>query len=158
MTDKKGTEKESSPLELSPAERTDQELVRRDKMQKLSREGIDLFPHKVDVTHAIFEIVSEYAELTHDELEERDIKVIVPGRILSIRKMGRACFFHLADSRAKLQVYLRADKIGKAKFDQFNLFFRYFSCNSFNFRGAFFRRCLDIFIIYPGPICHIHLF
>jgi len=122
MTDKKGTEKESGPLELPPADRTDQELVRRDKMQKLSQEGIDLFPHKVDVTHAIFEIVSEYAELTHDELEERDVKVIVPGRILSIRKMGRACFFHLADSRAKLQVYLREDKIGKTKFDQFSLF------------------------------------
>ncbi len=45
MTDKKGTEKESGPIELPPADRTDQELVRRDKMQKLSQEGIDLFPH-----------------------------------------------------------------------------------------------------------------
>jgi lysyl-tRNA synthetase class 2 len=122
MTDKKGTEKENAPLESAPSERTEQEVIRREKMQKLAQEGIDLFPHKVNVTHAICDIVSDYAEMSHDALEEREIKVIVPGRILSIRKMGRACFFHISDSRARLQVYLREDKMGKAKFDQFGLF------------------------------------
>ena len=58
MTDKKGTEKENSSQELTPSERTEQELVRREKMHKLSQEGIDLFPHKVEITHTIFDIVS----------------------------------------------------------------------------------------------------
>jgi len=122
MTDKKALEQDNGLLELTGSDRTEQELVRREKMRKLSQEGIDLFPHKVEVTHDIFDVVSEYAELTHDELEEKKVGIRVPGRILSIRKMGRACFFHMADSRAKLQVYLREDKIGKAKFDLFSLF------------------------------------
>jgi len=121
MVDKKRTEKETESLQTPFAERTEQELVRREKMQKLAQEGIDLFPHKVNVTHSVFDIVSEYVELAHDALEGKKVEVIVPGRILSIRKMGRACFFHIADSRAKIQVYLREDKIGKSKFDEFSL-------------------------------------
>jgi lysyl-tRNA synthetase class 2 len=90
-------------------------------MQKLAQEGIDLFPHKVEMTHTIFDIVFAYTGLTNEKLEKKDISAVVPGRILSIRKMGRAIFFHLADSRSKLQVYLREDKLGKAKFSQFSL-------------------------------------
>jgi len=102
-------------------EKTEQELVRREKMQKLAQEGIELFPRKVDKTHAISDIVSQYTDLTGEEVEEKDISAVVPGRILSIRKMGRAIFLHIADSRAKLQAYLREDKLGKEKFSQFSL-------------------------------------
>lgn len=121
MTDKKRVDLANDSKELTHSNRTEQELVRREKMKKLSLEGIDLFPHKVSVSHTIFEIVSEYTDLTGDTLDEKKIKVNAPGRILSIRKMGRACFFHLADSRAKLQVYIRKDQVDKTKFDQFSL-------------------------------------
>jgi lysyl-tRNA synthetase class 2 len=103
------------------SEKTEQEVVRRDKMQKLAQEGVELFPHKVEKTHVVFDIVSQYADLTNEELEAKKISAVVPGRILSIRKMGRAIFLHIADSRAKLQVYLREDKLGKEKFSQFFL-------------------------------------
>lgn len=121
MTEKKEKTK-SDPLEEQDlSEKTEQELVRREKMQKLAQEGVELFPHKVEMTHVVSEIVSQYADLTNEELEEKDISATVPGRILSIRKMGRAIFLHIADSRAKLQVYLREDKLGKEKFVQFSL-------------------------------------
>jgi lysyl-tRNA synthetase class 2 len=103
------------------SDKTEQELVRREKMQKLAQEGIELFPHKVEMTHVIFDIVSNYTNLTNEELEKKEVSVVVPGRILSIRKMGRAIFSHIADSRAKLQVYLREDKLGKEKYAQFSL-------------------------------------
>lgn len=110
------------PLEeFNRSEKTEQELVRREKMHKLAQEGIELFPRKVEMTHSVFDIVSQYADLAHEELEEKKVGAIVPGRILSIRKMGRAIFLHIADSRAKLQVYLREDKLGKEKFSQFSL-------------------------------------
>ncbi|MEE9503397.1 MAG: lysine--tRNA ligase [Candidatus Aminicenantaceae bacterium] len=103
------------------SEKTEQEVVRGHKMQKLAQEGVELFPHKVEKTHVVFDIVSQYADLTNEELEAKKISAVVPGRILSIRKMGRATFLHIADSRAKLQVYLREDKLGKEKFSQFSL-------------------------------------
>jgi lysyl-tRNA synthetase class 2 len=121
MTEKK-EQTQPDPLEEQDlSEKTEQELVRREKMQKLAQGGVELFPHKVEMTHVVSDIVSQYADLTNEELEEKEISAIVPGRILSIRKMGRAIFLHIADSRAKLQVYLREDKLGKEKFSQFSL-------------------------------------
>ncbi|MGD9344451.1 MAG: lysine--tRNA ligase [Candidatus Aminicenantes bacterium] len=121
MTEKKEKAQSDHPGDQPLSEKTEQELVRREKMQKLAREGVELFPHKVEMTHTIFDIVSQYKDLTNEELEAKKISVIVPGRILSIRKMGRAIFFHIADSRTKLQVYLREDKLGEEKFSQFSL-------------------------------------
>jgi lysyl-tRNA synthetase class 2 len=121
MTEKK-EKTQPDPLEKRDlSEKTEQELVRREKMQKLSQEGVELFPRKVEMTHLVFDIVSQFTDLTNEELEEKGISAVVPGRILSIRKMGRAIFLHIADSRAKLQVYLREDKLGKDKFSQFSL-------------------------------------
>lgn len=121
MTEKKEKTKPDPQEAQDLSDKTEQELVRREKMQKLEQQGIELFPYKVEMTHVIFDIVSTYADLTNEELEEKNISVIVPGRILSIRKMGRAIFFHIADSRTELQVYLREDKLGPEKFSQFSL-------------------------------------
>ncbi len=121
MTEKKERTQPDPQEEQDLSDKTEQELVRREKMKKLAKEGVELFPYKVEMTHAIFDVVSEYSGLTSEELERKNISVIVPGRILSIRKMGRAIFFHIADSREKLQVYLREDKLGKEKFSRFSL-------------------------------------
>ncbi len=121
MAEKKERTQPASLEEKELTEKSEQELVRRDKMQKLAQEGVELFPYKVEMTHYIFDIVQKYADLTHEELEGKKISVTVPGRILSIRKMGRAIFLHIADSRAKLQAYMREDKLGKEKFSLFSM-------------------------------------
>ena len=100
---------------------TEQEIVRKEKLEKLSQAGIDLFPHKVNITHSILEILSKFSDLKRETLETKRQKVLVPGRIISIRKMGRAIFFHIKDSRGKLQAYLREDKVGKKTFKIFSL-------------------------------------
>jgi len=109
------TEKRNERAKLS-----EQEIVRKEKMAKLAEEGIELFPHKIEATHSVYEVVSEYAEVSKEELEDQKVKVYVPGRIISIRNMGRAVFFHIADSQAKLQIYLREDHLGKKQFGLFS--------------------------------------
>ncbi len=99
----------------------EQENVRLQKMAKLAEAGKDLFPHKIEITHTVSEIVSTYGELPEDELKDQDVHIVVPGRIMSIRKMGRAVFFHVSDSRVQLQGYLREDKVGKEEFQLFSL-------------------------------------
>jgi len=100
----------------------DQELARRDKLQKLAERGVDLFPHKVDRTHSVAGIVAEFSTLPKEELEEKTQAVMVPGRILTIRKMGRATFFHISDGRSRLQVYIREDVAGAGNYELFSLF------------------------------------
>lgn len=99
----------------------EQEAVRREKMRKLAEAGVELFPHKISMTHSIHDIVEAYKDRSAEELEAAGVRVTVPGRIIAIRKMGRAVFFHINDSEAKLQAYIRADKVDGEQFERFAL-------------------------------------
>ena len=121
MIEKKVPPEEENVNKREESKKTDQEASRQVKVERLSREGIDLFPHNVKTTHSASDIVESFSPLSKEELEEKKVIVIVPGRIMSIRRMGRATFFHIADSRSRLQVYLREDKIGKKNYQLFSL-------------------------------------
>ena len=121
MVEKKSSTKKESMDQSQEMKISDQEIARKDKMEKLAQENIDLFPRKVESTHSVYEIVEAFSSLTSDKLEKKKEKVVVPGRVISIRKMGRATFFHIIDSRSRLQVYIREDKVGKKNYSLFSL-------------------------------------
>jgi len=81
--------KNNEPVEL------DQDVARREKYRKLGQAGVPLFPYTASRTHEVAEIVGAYACLSAEEIEAKRAAVVVPGRILCIRKMGRATFFHI---------------------------------------------------------------
>jgi len=110
------------PAEVDDEKESEQEAVRRDKLAKLAGEAIDLFPAKVERTHSAFEVVRDFASLTKDDLEARGLALAVPGRIMSVRRMGRATFFHISDGRARLQAYIREDVAGPKAYEVFHLF------------------------------------
>jgi lysyl-tRNA synthetase class 2 len=99
----------------------DQDVARREKYRKLREAGVELFPYTAAKTHAIKDIVETFGGLTAEELEAKKASVVVPGRILSVRKMGRATFFHVSDGRSRLQAYIREDKPGSAAYELFGL-------------------------------------
>lgn len=121
MGEKKKASNQQSPRKVLKPKKIDQEIAREKKMEELHREGIELFPHSVKITHSIFDIVSGFSSASKEELEKKKKEVIVPGRIISIRHMGRATFFHIADSKAKIQAYLREDRAGKKNYELFSL-------------------------------------
>jgi lysyl-tRNA synthetase class 2 len=122
MTEKKPKPKKDQQSKSDELKFIDQEIVRKEKLEKLASEGIDIFPHKTEKSHSVFEVVSNFASLTKETLEGQKVKVAVPGRILSIRGMGRATFFHISDGQGKLQAYLREDMVGKKNYKLFSLF------------------------------------
>ncbi len=99
----------------------DQDVARREKYRKLGQAGVPLFPYTAARTHDAADVVRAFAGLAPAELEERKIAVVVPGRILSIRKMGRATFFHVSDGRERLQAYIREDQVGAEAYGRFGL-------------------------------------
>jgi lysyl-tRNA synthetase, class II len=101
---------------------TDQDIARREKFRRLGQEGVPLFPYKAEPTHAVHEIVTAFAALSKEDLEGKKQAVEAAGRILTIRKMGRATFFHISDGRARLQAYLREDVAGAKAYELFSLF------------------------------------
>ena len=82
---------------------SEQEIIRREKLQKLTELGIDAFPaaeYKItDTTKSI------------KENFEEGKKVIIAGRLMSRRIMGAASFAELQDSEGKIQVYFNRDEI-----------------------------------------------
>ena len=80
-----------------------------------------LFPYRYDWSHTVSDIVGSYAGLSAGELDSRKIEVRVPGRIMAVRKMGRATFLHVSDGRTRLQAYFREDIVGKKAYELFSL-------------------------------------
>jgi len=119
MADPKATNQKPQPTDEQ--KKTDQEASRLEKIERLRLEGVDLFPYKAEITHTVDEVVRSFSERSADDLAEKKISVVVPGRIVAIRKMGRATFSTISDGRARLQIYLREDQLGKKGYEVFSL-------------------------------------
>lgn len=82
---------------------SEQELIRREKLEKLRAHGINPYPaalYPVDATSA--SIKSNY---------EEGKKVVVAGRLMSRRIQGKASFAEVQDSAGRIQVYFNRDEI-----------------------------------------------
>ena len=84
---------------------SEQELVRRESLQKLRDLGVDPYPADLfDVN-----ITSKQIKEKHKEGEE--LNVVLAGRLMSRRIMGKASFAELQDSDGKIQIYVNRDEI-----------------------------------------------
>ncbi|MCL2370800.1 MAG: lysine--tRNA ligase [Firmicutes bacterium] len=86
--------------------------VRLNKLQAAKDSGCDPFEIvKFDKTHVSSEILKKQSKLMGSA-------VTVAGRIVSRRLMGKASFAHVMDGGGKIQVYLKADVLGDAKYEE----------------------------------------
>ena len=69
---------------------TEQELVRREKAEKIKSMGLDPFGERFDRTGYAKEINEKYKDIPHDDFENINDIYTVAGRIMFIRKMGKA--------------------------------------------------------------------
>lgn len=98
---------------------TDQELARREKMNRIKDMNLDPFSHRFDRTNNSAEIKEKYGSIEHDELENMDIHVSVAGRIMFMRKMGKASFFTIKDRFGQIQVYISINDVGEEAYTLF---------------------------------------
>ena len=98
---------------------TEQEIVRRGKLDKLREIGLDPFGQRYDRSDYASDIVEKYKDVEHDKFEDMDDTAKVAGRIMFIRKMGKASFFTIKDKTGTIQIYISINDIGE---DSYNLF------------------------------------
>jgi len=103
-------------------ELSEQELVRREKMQEMFDLGMDPFGSAFKRTHKASELKGLYGEFTKEELEakEKETAVTVAGRIMTKRGKGKAGFSHIQDVSGQIQIYVRQDEIGEEAYALFN--------------------------------------
>jgi lysyl-tRNA synthetase class 2 len=104
---------------MSHEELNDQLRVRREKLNKLREMGIDPFGKRFERTHKAQELFDLYGDLSKEELEEKQIKVAVAGRIMTKRGKGKAGFAHIQDVTGQIQIYVREDEVGEEQYELF---------------------------------------
>ena len=100
---------------MNVLELSEQEIIRRQCLQELRNMGIDPYP------------AAAYSTEIKDEFKDDDEKreVVIAGRMMSRRIMGKASFAELQDSKGRIQVYISRDEIcpGENK-DLYNVVFK----------------------------------
>lgn len=98
---------------------TEQELVRREKLKNIRELGIDPFGQKFDRTAFASDVKEKYKDVPHDEFENREDIVTVAGRIMFIRKMGKASFMSIKDKTGNIQIYISINDVGEETYTLF---------------------------------------
>ncbi|XOF33231.1 MAG: lysine--tRNA ligase [Candidatus Electrothrix sp. YB6] len=91
---------------------------RREKAQTLSEAGVNLFSNSFKDPQPVREILPLANALEPESHAPGNTVYRVAGRIMSLRKFGKAAFFHLQDETGRMQIYARRDLLG----EEFQLF------------------------------------
>jgi lysyl-tRNA synthetase class 2 len=87
---------------------SEQELIRREKLQKLTEQGIDAFPAPLyPVSHYSIDIKEQFTE----ETKEQFAQVCLAGRVMSINDKGKVFFIKIQDTKGIFQLYVKRDEI-----------------------------------------------
>jgi len=100
---------------------TDQEQARRDKLAKYKELGVDPFGEKFERSDLIKSVRAKCEGKTNEELEAKPVYVTVAGRIMALRRMGKASFMNIKDVTGNIQVYVGIDVVGEQTYTIFKL-------------------------------------
>ena len=98
--------------EIVNQEINEQKQVRLDKLNELKSKGINPFGGRYERTHTTCQILNSFAELEGKS-------VAIAGRIMAIRRMGKASFAHIQDVSGQIQIYVRLNDVGEDLYDLF---------------------------------------
>ena len=87
---------------------------RIEKLNKLREMGFEPFPHKFKPTHKSAEILKNFKKL-----EKKN--VCIAGRIMALRKMGKASFIQVMDDTGQIQIFIKRDNVGEKIYEAFKL-------------------------------------
>ena len=90
-------------------------LIKRryEELDELKNKGIETFAYSFDTDTYSEDIKNDFVKY-----ENKDVRLA--GRIMTIRRMGKASFAHIMDQKGRIQIYLKKDDIGE-NYDAFRL-------------------------------------
>lgn len=87
---------------------------RLEKLKKIIDSGVNPYPYSYSASHKSENILK-------DEKKLEGKTVTIAGRLMSLRKMGKASFCHVQDDKGRIQIYVRRDDIGVDAYQNFKL-------------------------------------
>ncbi len=99
---------------------TEQEMVRREKLDFLEQKNITPFGQKFQRNTTTKIIHDTYDEYSKETLSDMDLPTLkLAGRIMTKRGKGKAGFAHIMDQHGQIQIYIRLDALGEDMFEVF---------------------------------------
>ncbi len=92
---------------------------RREKADALAEMGVNLYSNTFSPANLIRDILPKGNDLAAEKTDETRFTYSIAGRILSMRKFGKAAFCHIADGSGKMQVYIKKETLGDEVFATF---------------------------------------
>jgi lysyl-tRNA synthetase, class II len=89
---------------------------RREKADSLADLGVNLYSNAFKPANRIKELLPKGEHLAAETQDETNYTYSIAGRILSMRKFGKAAFLHVVDSSGRMQIYIKKDSIGDERF------------------------------------------
>ncbi|MDD4836351.1 MAG: lysine--tRNA ligase [Dethiosulfovibrio sp.] len=94
-----------------------EEEILRQRLDKLGRlreeEGYDPYVHETwDVKHTLNQIRAEHDDIEVDQ-NRKDVELSVAGRLMTVRKQGKASFANVQDETGNMQLYFQLDAMGE---------------------------------------------
>jgi lysyl-tRNA synthetase class 2 len=97
-------------------DQNEQVNIRLDKLRRLREMGVNPYPYRFAVTHEARELLAQ-----GDALIASGEEVALAGRLIALRRQGKAAFGHVKDNHTRIQIYLRQDEVGPEAFAVFDL-------------------------------------
>ncbi len=91
-------------------EQRSQRIQRLDTLRTL---GVQPYGTRFEVTHDLRPLIALYGAKSKAELDRENIRCRIAGRILALRRFGKAAFAALQDGPDQMQVYLKRDLLGE---------------------------------------------
>ena len=94
-------------------EANDQRQQRIKKLEELRSLGVNPFGTHFEVTDRAGQLIQLHGKKTKEELERAGLRCRIAGRIVALRRFGKAAFALLQDGADRVQVYLKKDTLGE---------------------------------------------
>jgi lysyl-tRNA synthetase, class II len=102
-------------------EKEESELLkkRREKIESLRADGIDLYPNDALVADTTASVSDRFGALPPEELEKVTERFTLAGRLMAVRDFGKGAFISIQDRKGRIQAFLRKNQLGEKAFALF---------------------------------------
>jgi len=92
---------------------------RREKADNLEATGTSLYTNRFKPNNAVQELLPKGKSLEPQAKEPGQAFYSVAGRVMAMRKFGKAAFCHITDKTGRIQIYIKKDTLGEESFEAF---------------------------------------
>jgi lysyl-tRNA synthetase class 2 len=97
---------------MSQNKTTDVIAKRREKLEALKDQGVELFPNDFAVTHTVQDILTDVKD-QDSSLAAGKAEVFAAGRMMAVNRFGKSAFIRFRDRTGQMQAYVRQDQVGE---------------------------------------------